>query len=65
MSSVRLILLIYDDLDDVTKTDVDDASLVLGTSGVIFIVTEGFLPNPMQGIHAFCHAMPNLSLIHI
>ena len=39
--------------------NVDDASLVLGTSGVIFIVTEGFLPNPMQGIHAFCHAMPN------
>lgn len=36
-----------------------DASLVLGTSGVLFIVTEGFLPNTKEGIHAFCHALPN------
>jgi len=36
----------------------DDASLVLGTSGVIFLVTDGFLPNLKQGIHAFCHAVP-------
>jgi len=35
-----------------------DASLVLGTSGVIFIVTDGFLPKPDQGVHAFCHAIP-------
>ena len=35
-----------------------DASLVLGTSGVIFLVTDGFLPNLKQGIHAFCHAVP-------
>jgi len=39
--------------------NVNDASLVLGTSGVVFIVTEGFLPNPKRGIHAFCHAVPN------
>ena len=36
----------------------NDASLVLGTSGVIFLVTDGFLPNLKQGIHAFCHAVP-------
>jgi len=36
----------------------DDASLVLGTSGVIFLVTDGFLPNLKHGVHAFCHAVP-------
>ena len=36
----------------------NDASLVLGTSGVIFVVTDGFLPNLKQGIHTFCHAVP-------
>ncbi len=32
--------------------------LSLGTSGVIFRVTEGFAPNAAACIHAFCHALP-------
>lgn len=32
--------------------------LSLGTSGVIFTVSDGFAPNPAQGVHAFCHALP-------
>lgn len=31
----------------------------LGTSGVIFVVSERFLPNTHSGLHAFCHALPN------
>ncbi len=30
----------------------------LGTSGVIFIATDRFLPRPAQAVHAFCHALP-------
>ena len=30
----------------------------LGTSGVIFVVSDGFAPNPAQAVHAFCHALP-------
>jgi xylulokinase len=30
----------------------------LGTSGVIFVSTDRFLPNPAQALHAFCHALP-------
>src|SRR5256885_2261398 len=30
----------------------------LGTSGVIFICADRFLPNPRQAVHAFCHALP-------
>jgi xylulokinase len=30
----------------------------LGTSGVIFVTTDRFLPNPAQALHAFCHAVP-------
>jgi len=30
----------------------------LGTSGVIFLVSNGFSPNPSAAIHAFCHALP-------
>lgn len=30
----------------------------LGTSGVIFVVTEHFSPNPDKAVHAFCHALP-------
>lgn len=30
----------------------------LGTSGVIFICTPGFAPNPARAVHAFCHALP-------
>lgn len=32
--------------------------LSLGTSGVIFAVSDGFAPNPADGVHAFCHALP-------
>jgi len=30
----------------------------LGTSGVIFVVGERFMPNPHSAVHAFCHALP-------
>ncbi len=32
----------------------------LGTSGVLFLATAGFAPNPGGGVHAFCHAGPGL-----
>ncbi|WP_034410950.1 xylulokinase [Derxia gummosa] len=32
--------------------------LSLGTSGVIFVVSDGFRPNPAAAVHAFCHALP-------
>ncbi len=35
------------------------ALLSLGTSGVVFLVTERFAPNPGRGVHAFCHCLPN------
>ena len=31
----------------------------LGTSGVVFVVSDAFRPNPAQALHAFCHALPN------
>lgn len=34
------------------------ALLSLGTSGVIFLVTESFSPSPAHGVHAFCHCIP-------
>ncbi|WP_225204994.1 xylulokinase [Novosphingobium huizhouense] len=34
--------------------------LSLGTSGVIFVATDRFRPNPGQAVHAFCHALPGL-----
>jgi xylulokinase len=34
------------------------AMLSLGTSGVYFAVSNGFLSNPDQGVHSFCHALP-------
>jgi xylulokinase len=30
----------------------------LGTSGVLFVVNDRFLPNPASAVHAFCHALP-------
>ncbi len=30
----------------------------LGTSGVIFVVSDAYSPNPKDGVHAFCHALP-------
>lgn len=34
--------------------------LSLGTSGVLFVVTDRFRPNPDRAAHAFCHCLPNL-----
>uniref|UniRef100_A0A7E4VGJ6 glycerol kinase n=1 Tax=Panagrellus redivivus TaxID=6233 RepID=A0A7E4VGJ6_PANRE len=34
------------------------AMLSLGTSGVYFAVSGGFLSNPKQAVHSFCHALP-------
>jgi xylulokinase len=36
-----------------------DAFLSLGTSGVIFAVSDGFAPNTQRAVHAFCHALPD------
>jgi xylulokinase len=36
------------------------AFLSLGTSGVLFVSTGRFAPNPARGVHAFCHALPGL-----
>jgi xylulokinase len=30
----------------------------LGTSGVVFVVSDRFRPNPAEAMHAFCHALP-------
>jgi xylulokinase len=32
-----------------------DAFISLGTSGVVWVTTERFAPNPSEGVHAFCH----------
>ncbi|WFU80901.1 xylulokinase [Bradyrhizobium sp. CIAT3101] len=37
-----------------------DAFLSLGTSGVVFRVTDRFAPAPEAAVHAFCHALPGL-----
>ncbi|EFE96839.1 xylulokinase [Serratia odorifera] len=34
------------------------AMLSLGTSGVYFAVSDGFLSNPASAVHSFCHALP-------
>ena len=36
-----------------------DALLSLGTSGVIFVATDQFRPNPARAVHAFCHCLPD------
>jgi len=36
------------------------AFLSLGTSGVLFVVTDKFRPNPEKAAHAFCHAIPGV-----
>jgi xylulokinase len=33
--------------------------LSLGTSGVLFVVTDRFRPNPAKAAHAFCHCLPS------
>jgi xylulokinase len=37
-----------------------NALLSLGTSGVIFVATQDFRPNPTRAVHAFCHCVPGL-----
>ncbi|MFM5908200.1 MAG: FGGY-family carbohydrate kinase, partial [Novosphingobium sp.] len=37
-----------------------DALISLGTSGVIFVATQDFRPNPARAVHAFCHCLPGL-----
>lgn len=37
-----------------------DALLSLGTSGVIFVATDSFRPNPARAVHAFCHCLPGM-----
>lgn len=37
-----------------------DALMSLGTSGVIFVATRDFRPNPGRAVHAFCHCLPDL-----
>lgn len=39
-------------------TEPGQGFLSLGTSGVIFVVSDGYATNPAQGVHAFCHALP-------
>ncbi len=36
------------------------ALLSLGTSGVVFLVTDRFSPSPARGVHAFCHCIPGV-----
>ncbi len=38
--------------------DAGQAMISLGTSGVMFAGNDRFLPNPDEGVHAFCHALP-------
>jgi len=37
-----------------------DAFISLGTSGVVFVATDSLRANPSRGLHAFCHALPNM-----
>ena len=37
-----------------------DGLLSLGTSGVIFVATDTFRPNPASAVHAFCHCLPGM-----
>lgn len=37
-----------------------DGILSLGTSGVIFVATDSFRPNPAGAVHAFCHCLPRM-----
>jgi xylulokinase len=35
------------------------ASIVLGTSGVVFAARDAYAPDPLGRLHAFCHAIPD------
>ena len=41
-------------------TQPGDGFISLGTSGVLFVVNDGYRPNPASAVHAFCHALPGL-----
>ncbi len=40
-------------------TQPGQAMLSLGTSGVYFAVSDGFISNPESALHSFCHALPS------
>ncbi|MDN2482812.1 xylulokinase [Vibrio agarivorans] len=40
-------------------TQPGQAMMSLGTSGVYFAVSDGFISNPESALHSFCHALPN------
>lgn len=40
-------------------TQPGQAMLSLGTSGVYFAVSDGFISNPESALHSFCHALPH------
>ena len=42
----------------VGMADAGQAMLSLGTSGVYFAVSNGFLSRPESAVHSFCHALP-------
>ncbi len=39
-------------------TEPGQGFLSLGTSGVIFTVSDGYAPNSARAVHSFCHALP-------
>ncbi len=40
-------------------TEDGEALISLGTSGVIFLASRKFRPDPAHAVHAFCHALPD------
>ncbi|MEO0747641.1 MAG: xylulokinase [Pseudomonadota bacterium] len=40
-------------------TEPGQAFLSLGTSGVLFVANERYLPDPKTALHTFCHAIPD------
>ncbi|GAA4651786.1 xylulokinase [Kistimonas scapharcae] len=40
-------------------TEPGQGILSLGTSGVIFVVSDDYRSNPANGVHSFCHALPD------
>ena len=39
-------------------TQPGQAMISLGTSGVYFVVSDGYLSNPESAVHSFCHSLP-------